>query len=511
MKEFGLDVLKAFLNTLADPSPDDDGHVELLRRRLLLFCDKLHYKEFGSEFVLNMIEAPIKTYMEHEKKTWLKGKSTIGVIGQYASGKTTFINALFSMGLPRNRDSNTALPTYIYYNNEESYRVATHNDETRSTTKEFIEFIDLKNGFPFSAIFQYLVVGCDKDFLNRLSVLDTPGFSNDKRDEFVAEKAIKDCDTIFFCKKITKGQLDKDIEIPFIERNLKGKPVYIVLTYCDLCPNINSIVSELLMTLESRDISVKGIIFFGKKSRFIQQAIDSSGCDYDLNHFLEDELMMKPKEDFDWKNLHDGYRHLCNILKNEWCPNHYNISCFVFSGDWKKPSGTDVCMPDLALLNGLISCILNDRNIVHRHSKDILLNSLAEIERKLSQDVIRLSSEREMQKRCLTITKETFSTKKNDADYFLNLLFTNSTKANNVVTERCSRVTYCTDTYQKIKNCTVNFHTEDAKLAYERINFDEIEKYGEQKAKYSEINMEVVRLTQLYEELKELFETVKSL
>lgn len=511
MDEFGLEKIMSFLKEQAEQSTADTGNINHLRHRLLLFCDKLHYKEYGSEYVMNNIELPIRTIIDHEKKPWLKGKSAIGVVGQYASGKTTFINTLFNMGLPRNRDSNTALPTYIFYGEEAVYKAATHNGEIRNATKEFIELIDLRNDFPFSVFFEYIVVSSPKEFLKTLSVLDTPGFSNNKRDEEVAQKAISQCDTVFLCKKIAKGQADADVELPFIEKNLKGKALYLVLTYCDMCPNIKSITNELLTTLRNSGVNVKGIIYFGKKSKFIQRAIKSSGCIYDLQHFLDDNLMKFPKGEYDWNNLHNGYGHLCSILKNVWSPDWPDVSCFVFSGDWQGSSGTDVCVPDIVLLNGLISCILNDKDIVHKHSKDILLNSLSEIATTLNKDIKDLIKKREIQEHNLFQVEDNFTKKKNNADFYLDKLFYYSEEAEAIVNYRCSQVCYCSSTFKKLKPKVCHGLTNIARQSYRSINFNEIENYGKLKAENGKTNMEIARLSALSHELRGLMEDVKKL
>ena len=262
-----IDDLKNILNSesIEDPETVNIKGVHQLHHEIRDYIDKLGIETYGVDFINKRIDIPFDRYIRQQKMPWLKEKCVIGVIGSYASGKTTLLNHILDMNLPTNIQANTALPTYISQGNK-SYKVLTRKNELKDLPDEMFCLFDHLRGdnFPFFEIFKYLIANKQSDLLDRVSFLDTPGISNNQYDLDVTSSVINQCNTVFWVKDSTKGDFDNQVEIPFMEKYLVNytKNLYIITTFADRCMEIKAVFDVMGETLNNNQIKYKRILPF---------------------------------------------------------------------------------------------------------------------------------------------------------------------------------------------------------------------------------------------------------
>ena len=135
--------------------------------KLDLFSDDFNFREFLHE----NIDYPIERMKEQLDKPWLRDKLTIGLMGHYATGKTTVLNLLFGESFPVNKHENTALPTYLTYGKAtEQVTLIDRNNKSQILTKDQCSVLDFQNGvksYPFARIFNYMVKENQYDILKK--------------------------------------------------------------------------------------------------------------------------------------------------------------------------------------------------------------------------------------------------------------------------------------------------------------------------------------------------------
>ena len=300
-----------------------------LKNRLVKLCDELSIK---TDFVNEHVNIPIRRIAVQKKLPWLKDKSSIGIMGKYASGKTTFINTLIKIGLPRQTNPTTALPTYITYEEQPSYRLLTYKGIIKKCPEVFMHILGDKDksSFPYAEIFRYLVVGNKSEMLNKINYIDTPGISNDKYDLQIAEATVPLCDIIFWCIKAKKGDIDGEIELPFLEKNIKGKNIslYLVVTGCDRVPKFIKPAIKCIETLKGIGIDVKGVIFYFKGNEKINKFLN----DNSMNIRVPQEI--RPNYELTKDSL-ATYKSICSCFAKE-LKDYTNIDVHVLCGYWKE-------------------------------------------------------------------------------------------------------------------------------------------------------------------------------
>ena len=127
-----------------------------------------------------------------KRKSWLDGKKTIAFVGEFSAGKTSIVNRILSQDdpsiphLPVSTKATTAIPTYIASSENVHYNFISGDGKMKvidehSFRKVSKETLDQVKGI--SALIKYFVMSYPNQNLQGLSVLDTPGFnSNDKED-----------------------------------------------------------------------------------------------------------------------------------------------------------------------------------------------------------------------------------------------------------------------------------------------------------------------------------------
>lgn len=210
------------------------------------------------------------------KKTWIQGKTSIAFVGEFSAGKTSIVNRILSQDdpkvplLPVSTKATTAIPTYISGGVGTLYQFVTPNNELKCISEETFkrvnkEVLDQVKGV--SSLIQYFVMTYKNPHLNKLSILDTPGFnSNDKEDSERTIGVINECDALFWVFDVNAGTVNR-ASIDLIKAHLK-KPLYIVINKVDTkaVSDVDKVEQLIRKTLTESGLSVQGVIRFSSKA-----------------------------------------------------------------------------------------------------------------------------------------------------------------------------------------------------------------------------------------------------
>ena len=212
-------------------------------------------------------------------KSWIQGKVKVAFIGEFSAGKTSIVNRLLQDGdphaiqLPVSSKATTAIPTYISGRKgggKATYRFYTPDsilkeiseDTFRRVSKEVLEEVG-----GVSSMIKYFVMAYANKGLERLSILDTPGFSSqDKEDEQRTMEVINECDALFWVVDVNNGQLNSR-SIRVIRQYLH-KPLYIIINKVDTkSPSeVKQAEQAIRATCSKEKLEVKGFIYMGMKT-----------------------------------------------------------------------------------------------------------------------------------------------------------------------------------------------------------------------------------------------------
>lgn len=214
-------------------------------------------------------------WCQTQKKSWIQGKTTIAFVGEFSAGKTSIVNRILSQDdpnipkLPVSTKATTAIPTYISGGVGTSYQFFTPDNVLKlisETTFKRVtkEVLDQVNGV--SNLIQYFVMAYKNQNLNRLSILDTPGFnSGDKEDAERTLGVINECDALFWVFDVNAGTVNRS-SIELIKKNLK-RPLYVVINKVDTksSSEVGKVENLIKKTLADAGLSVEKFIRFSGK------------------------------------------------------------------------------------------------------------------------------------------------------------------------------------------------------------------------------------------------------
>lgn len=205
------------------------------------------------------------------KKTWLKDKISVAFVGEFSAGKTSIVNSIIkandvnSQLLPTSSKATTAIPTYISksLSGKENYlffttdnRLKLLNPKVFDVTKEMLDSVDGEE-----TLFKYFIVSYNNPNLENLSILDTPGFSSeDKQDAERTIEVINECDALFWVFDVNNGEVNES-SLQTIKANLK-KPLYVVINKIDtVAPSeVDKVEVKISETFKNKGIKVEKII-----------------------------------------------------------------------------------------------------------------------------------------------------------------------------------------------------------------------------------------------------------
>lgn len=209
------------------------------------------------------------------KKSWIKGKTTIALVGEFSAGKTSIVNRLLSQDnpnvpqLPVSTKATTAIPTYISGGVGTLYQFVTPSNELKTISENTFkrvnkEVLDQVGGV--SSLIQYFVMKYQNSNLDNLSILDTPGFSsNDKEDAKRTIGVINECDALFWVFDVNNGTVNRT-SINLIKEHL-AKPLYVVINKVDTKAKseVDKVENLIRKTLKDAGLNIEGYIRFSLK------------------------------------------------------------------------------------------------------------------------------------------------------------------------------------------------------------------------------------------------------
>ena len=231
-----------------------------------------HFKELLNKTLLDDFD----NWQAIERKQWLKNKRAIAFIGEFSSGKTSLINAILKDGvadsiqLPTSMKATTAIPTYICDTsiNKTSYYFLDKENVTKPLTEDIFKIINhevLENLGNIPSLLKYFIMEYSNPNLKNLTILDTPGFSNNKDDDNKTFEVINESDALFWVFDINAGEINRS-SMNIIKKYLK-KTLYIVINKVDTKSpgEIDKIEKHIIDTLKNNEIEYKDIIRFSNK------------------------------------------------------------------------------------------------------------------------------------------------------------------------------------------------------------------------------------------------------
>lgn len=211
-----------------------------------------------------------------KRKSWLDGKTTIAFVGEFSAGKTSIVNRVYSQDDPRvprlpvSTEATTAIPTYIAGGSSVTYSFIAGDGKRKTILEETFKkvsknILDQVKGI--SSLIKYFVMTCENQYLNGLSILDTPGFnSNDKEDRERTIDVINECDALFWVFDVNAGTVNRS-SISIIKEKL-NKPLYIVINKVDTKPEseVQKVENLIRKTLTDAGLQVQQYIRFSEKA-----------------------------------------------------------------------------------------------------------------------------------------------------------------------------------------------------------------------------------------------------
>lgn len=211
-----------------------------------------------------------------QRKTWLQGKKVIAFVGEFSAGKTSIVNRILSQDnsdapkLPVSSKATTAIATYISYGSDFNSQFTDSNGKLKNISKETFEKVDkeILQEVNISPMITYFVMSYNNSNLLNLSILDTPGFSsNDKEDAKRTADVIKEADALFWVFDANTGEINQT-SLKIIQEYLQGLPLYVVINKADTkSPNeLDKLKIHIQETIGKNSIAVKDFLFFSQQA-----------------------------------------------------------------------------------------------------------------------------------------------------------------------------------------------------------------------------------------------------
>lgn len=265
-----------------------------------------------------------------QKKNWLSNKKTAAFVGEFSAGKTSIVNRILSQDhpnahlLPTSSKATTAIPTYISYSPGHSIHFTTTDGTLKSIKPETFDQIkkDVLEQVRISSTIQYFIANYPNEQLKGLSILDTPGFnSNDKEDARRTAEVIRETDVLFWVFDSNSGEINQT-SINIIEEHLQGVPLYIIINKADTKSpkELKDLEEHIKNTTRKAGIQVEKYIQFSQKHNIqeLMSAIRSVPFNTNKTNYLQ-EIIDKLEEEieearYDKKQLEQEERYIRDQL-----------------------------------------------------------------------------------------------------------------------------------------------------------------------------------------------------
>jgi len=233
------------------------------------------------------------------KKSWIQDKTTVALVGEFSAGKTSIVNRILSQDnpevprLPESTKATTAIPTYISGGKGTHYHFVTPSNDLKTLSEKTFkrvnkEVLDQVSGV--SALIQYFVMKYENPNLEKMSILDTPGFSsNDAEDAARTIGVINECDALFWVVDVNNGDVNR-ASVDLIKQHLT-KPLYVVINKVDTkaSSEVDKVEERIRKTMKDANLSIEGVIRFSKKAplKDIMEPIRSIPHDASKDKYLD--------------------------------------------------------------------------------------------------------------------------------------------------------------------------------------------------------------------------------
>lgn len=236
------------------------------------------------------------------KKTWIKNKTTIAFVGEFSAGKTSIVNKILAQGgssitLPVSTKATTAIPTYISGSDsvgKTGCKFFTPDNKTKVLTEKTFNEVNketLHEVDGISNLIKYFIMTINNKNLRNFSILDTPGFSsNDKEDAQRTIDVINECDALFWVFDVNNGNVN-NTSLKIIKEYLI-KPLFVVINKTDTkAPSEVAKVEDLIRATFNREgIKVEKYIKFSQKESptIILDELKKIPRSNDTSQYIED-------------------------------------------------------------------------------------------------------------------------------------------------------------------------------------------------------------------------------
>ena len=240
----------------------------------LYVCFKNSMSETAfNEWKKEYLDTKLERWSIRRKKTWLNGKTTIALVGEFSSGKTSIINRLLSQDnknavqLPVGTEATTAIPTYITGSNIGTmFKFVSPRNEIKEISENTFRRVKkdiLKELDGVSSLIKYFVLQHKDVKLKDITVLDTPGFSSGDEEDYIRTvSVINECDALFWVVDVNTGNINRQ-SLNIIKKHLQ-KPLYIIINKVDSkhSSEVDAVEKLIKNTFGSEDIKIEKILRF---------------------------------------------------------------------------------------------------------------------------------------------------------------------------------------------------------------------------------------------------------
>nr|WP_315234077.1 dynamin family protein [uncultured Flavobacterium sp.] len=221
-----------------------------------------------------------------ELKNWIKGKKVIAIVGEFSAGKTSIVNRILSQDdpkavlLPVNSKETTAIPTYISRGIDFNCQFYSPSEELKKIRKETFETLtkSVIDKINITSLIKYFVVSYNNKYLDKISILDTPGFASNS-DEIIdrTTNVVKEADALLWVIDANAGDINQS-SINVIKSHLKDIPLYLIINKSDTKSetDLNLLQDKIKKTLNQNSINFNEILRFSKESN-INELIELIG------------------------------------------------------------------------------------------------------------------------------------------------------------------------------------------------------------------------------------------
>ena len=171
------------------------------------------------------------------------GLVTVAVVGDFNSGKSTFINALLGTKLcPVGDEPTTASVTHFIHGDKQRFEIERNGTRTSMGKREYLQTVcHSKVGDREAYVFH---VSLNSALLEHVRLVDTPGFNApppNSNDTKVTEDAVATADALFVIMDARKGNPSKTLleqldRLRNTRRSESGAPAFLLLNKAELLP-----------------------------------------------------------------------------------------------------------------------------------------------------------------------------------------------------------------------------------------------------------------------------------